>query len=289
MLRLLLFAFLVLLVVPNTAYSQAVSDGDACSTAGAMQSNNDATGMSFLLCNGTNWLERFRLSATTSTVKEIGSTGSTVAFAVLNKSSAAGSGARIAFETGSTVNTGDIAMIVETGNNSYLSFSNRTTGTVSEKMRLSSQGYLGIGDIAPSAALDVVRDINYTGVMADVSDWRMKDDVRPLTNALPRILALQGVSFVMKDDAKKARELGLIAQDVENVYPELVHETPDGTKTLNYVGLIGPLVEAVKELDSANSSLRSENDELKQMIHRLSARLDVIEGTARPPLSPLNR
>lgn len=147
---------------------------------------------------------------------------------------------------------------------------------------------IGINKRAPSVALDVIGDINFTGVMNDVSDIRQKEDIRSLANVLERLQSVHGVSFVMKNDPTRTREIGLIAQDVEKVFPGLV-KTYNGVKSLNYQGMIGPLVEAVKELDTRNQTLNAENAELKQMIHALSARMDVIEGKARPRLSPLNR
>lgn len=140
-------------------------------------------------------------------------------------------------------------------------------------------GNVGIGDVSPSVALDIVGDINYTGAIFDVSDARAKTDIRPLTDALSRLSALQGVSFRMKDDARRRVELGVIAQDVQKVYPELVETQPDGTLVMNYQGMVGPLVEAVKELDAEIDELEAENADLRQMVQDLSRRMDVVEAT----------
>ena len=58
--------------------------------------------------------------------------------------------------------------------------------------------------------------------------------------------ALRGVSFNWKDNGKPS--YGLIAQEVEEIIPEVIDTGEDGTKTLNYDALIGFLVEAIKEL-----------------------------------------
>ncbi len=50
--------------------------------------------------------------------------------------------------------------------------------------------------------------------------------------------------------AKQQPTVGVIAQDVEAAFPELVTTGPDGIKRVDYLGLIGPLIEAVKELDA---------------------------------------
>lgn len=76
-------------------------------------------------------------------------------------------------------------------------------------------------------------DINYTGVIVDVSDRRQKTDIRKLTDSLVKMRSIDGVSFVMKDDPQRNIELGVIAQDVEKVYPELVVTSPEGIKSMN--------------------------------------------------------
>ena len=155
----------------------------------------------------------------------------------------------------------------------------------------SFNSFIGIGTISPNVALDVIGDIEFTGTIRDMSDRRQKADIRVLTNALSAISKIDGVSFKMKD-GDDSTELGLIAQDVEAVYPELVFTGRDGIKALNYQGMIGPLVEAVKELDAQNAALRAEleakDSHLARMIHEISNRMDVIEGKRRPPLKPYN-
>lgn len=143
-------------------------------------------------------------------------------------------------------------------------------------------GNVGIGTDSPAAKLDVVGDINYTGVLVDVSDRRQKENIRNLTGALDKLRYIDGVSFTMKDDPEKAVELGLIAQDVEQVYPVLVHTDPEGVKSLNYTGMIGPLVEAVKELDAENSELRSSLEILERRIEAME------EWHQRPQDDPYN-
>lgn len=116
-----------------------------------------------------------------------------------------------------------------------------------------------------------------------------------MTNSLEKLSKINGVSFIEKETPGSTRTLGLISQDVQNVYPELVKELSDGTLALNYQGIIGPLVEAIKELDVKIDNLLADNinkdrkiSELHIMIHGLGSRLDVIEGNRRPPLKPYN-
>jgi trimeric autotransporter adhesin len=107
-----------------------------------------------------------------------------------------------------------------------------------------------------------------------VSDRRLKKDIQNLmTGQLDKVLKLQGVSFKMIEDAAGRTELGLIAQDVQELFPELVQESGSGTLSLNYTGLIAPMIEAMKEQ-------QAQIDELKKMNASLVSRIEALE--ARP-------
>jgi hypothetical protein len=84
-------------------------------------------------------------------------------------------------------------------------------------------------------------------------------------SATGKIRQLRGVSWEWREeapeDAKEQPGLGVIAQEVEKVFPELVQTTPEGLKKVNYDGLIAPLIEAVKELDDR---LRAVEERLEQ-------------------------
>jgi trimeric autotransporter adhesin len=71
--------------------------------------------------------------------------------------------------------------------------------------------------------------------------------------AMRRIRRLRGVTWRWRegvpDDVARVPPVGVIAQELEAVFPELVHIDKRGFKTVDYRGLIGPLLEAVKELD----------------------------------------
>ena len=92
------------------------------------------------------------------------------------------------------------------------------------------------------------------GSVNETSDIALKKDVSPITNALANIKQLNGYSYTFKDTNIKS--LGLTTQDVEKVYPDLV-EGEEGTKTLQYSGIIAPLVEAIKELSAEVDTLKT--------------------------------
>ena len=77
------------------------------------------------------------------------------------------------------------------------------------------------------------------------SDMRMKEDIRPIGNAISKVRKLDGVTFDM--DGK--RGTGLVAQQVEDVLPEVVHRDANGMRMVDYGNIVGLLVEAIKEMD----------------------------------------
>lgn len=87
------------------------------------------------------------------------------------------------------------------------------------------------------------------------SDQRLKENIEPLQGSVEKLLTLHGVSYAFKIDQKK--DIGLLAQNVEAVYPELVQET-DGYKRVDYEKLVAPLIEAVRELNQRIELLEKE-------------------------------
>lgn len=150
-----------------------------------------------------------------------------------------------------------------------------------ERIRVTSVG-MSINQAAdPTVALDITGDIEYTGVITDVSDIRLKTDITPLRDRgsmLDRIGMIDTYSFRMKDDELKRLEFGVMAQELEKVFPELVNTAPDamGTKSVNYVGLIAPMIEASKELKAENDNLRAEIATLRAEREEMHAALDTI-------------
>jgi prepilin-type N-terminal cleavage/methylation domain-containing protein len=105
------------------------------------------------------------------------------------------------------------------------------------------------------------------------SDRRIKDHIVPVERALSRLLDLQGVSYTMKSGGQK--NLGVIAQDVEKVFPELVTTGQDGIKMVSYNGLIAPLIEAVRQL-------KTDNDALQAKLADQDKRLKALEAVKKP-------
>ena len=113
---------------------------------------------------------------------------------------------------------------------------------------VNSIGSVGIGTSIPTSKLHVIGDVLVSGVTTSTdfnsaSDINLKENIKPIINPIDKVLQINGVSFDWKETGRSS--MGVIAQEVEKVLPELVNGTD--TKTVNYNGLIGLLIECVKE------------------------------------------
>ncbi|MBI1273833.1 MAG: prepilin-type N-terminal cleavage/methylation domain-containing protein [Alphaproteobacteria bacterium] len=111
------------------------------------------------------------------------------------------------------------------------------------------------GDLTVSAAVNANAFV-YT------SDRNLKHDIVRLDGTLDKLLQIEGVSFRWNSDDSES--MGLIAQDVEKVYPELVVIKADGTKGVDYGKLVGPIIESIRALHEENAALRHEIERLKR-------------------------
>ena len=107
-----------------------------------------------------------------------------------------------------------------------------------------NSGNVGIGTNTPSQKLEINGNVLATRYYY-TSDQRLKTNITPI-RGLETITQLEGVRFNWIDSGKPS--IGLIAQDVEQVLPELVSTNPDtGIKAVEYANIVAPLIEAVKE------------------------------------------
>ncbi len=108
--------------------------------------------------------------------------------------------------------------------------------------------------------------------VGSLSDARLKRDVAAIDDPLGRLLQLRGVRFrrIERDDAPA--ELGFLAQEVEEVLPELVGRNPEGYRTLDYAGFVVPLVEAFKALHARVQSLQDELSGARAQLQALGGR-----------------
>ncbi len=155
----------------------------------------------------------------------------------------------------------------------------QSTGATSysERLRIDGNGNVGVGNSAPTYKLQVNGDISIASTNAlrfgatsvctsagctAVSDESLKENIKPLRNSLEKVLSLQGVEYDFKDRLKypPQRQVGLIAQALEQIYPEVVYkDSLTGIRTVAYDHLVGPLVEAIKALNDRIDQIEKGN------------------------------
>ena len=109
-----------------------------------------------------------------------------------------------------------------------------------------------------SYTFNVTGDIYATADVIAFSDARVKEDVRTVENALDKVTKLRGVTYIKKDEENKKRKMGVIAQEVLEVLPEVVHEDNDGYYGVSYGNIVGVLIEAIKEQQKQIDELKQE-------------------------------
>jgi hypothetical protein len=88
-----------------------------------------------------------------------------------------------------------------------------------------------------------------------LSDITFKENIVPLENALNKVSEMRGVSYNFIDTKQKA--IGVIAQEIEQILPEVVNLTAAGHKTVSYGNIVGILIEAIKELKAEVDKLKN--------------------------------
>ena len=142
-------------------------------------------------------------------------------------------------------------------NDNRITFSNTNINYLlggTEEFRMSSGGdFHADGDIIG----------NSTTIASDI---KLKENITPISSALEKLNKVKGVEFTWKKDSKES--IGVIAQELQQVFPQLVTEVNnlkdnDTHLTVNYSGLIGVLIEGIKELQKEVNSLTDEIQKLK--------------------------
>lgn len=138
-------------------------------------------------------------------------------------------------------------------------------------MVIKENGYIGMGNNAPTVRLQVTGDIIANSI-AGSSDARFKTNIFPIANPLQKVLQLRGVTFDWKTKDFPSRmfsanrAVGFIAQEVEQVLPEVVQteNTTEGYKSVQYDKVVALLVEAIKEQQKQIESLKTEVKKLRK-------------------------
>jgi hypothetical protein len=146
-----------------------------------------------------------------------------------------------------------------------------------------NSGNVGIGTTSPAHTLQVNGDIGMTGEILGVSDIRTKKDIKEIKNASAIIQKLRPVNYEFSNenfedlDLPIGQQFGFIAQELEDVLPELVAHSAtakmDGVKTelkgINYIQMIPVLTQALQEQQSLIDKQQSQIEELKTLVKDL--------------------
>lgn len=111
-----------------------------------------------------------------------------------------------------------------------------------------------------------------TAYITFTSDGRLKKDVKNLESTLSKIKKLRPVRYVWKNT--DTEDHGLIAQEVQRIYPELVHEDKQGYLSVNYIMLTPLLIKSVQELDRENRDLKKNLSKVKAEQIRINEMLN---------------
>ena len=114
-----------------------------------------------------------------------------------------------------------------------------------------------------------------------LSDRRLKYVGKENTSGLDKIRQLKVFNYTYKKDTTKTPHVGVIAQDLQKVFPNAVKKGADGFLTIRMEDMFYALVNAVKELDAKITALQKENQELKAEMKRMNERLNKLEAKVK--------
>ena len=135
-------------------------------------------------------------------------------------------------------------------------------------------GNVGIGTTGPGEKLHVSGNILATGNITAYSDIRFKKNIKTITSPLEKVCAMRGVEYTRIETGEK--EIGVIAQEVEKIVPELVSivntksdintDSFEDVRTMKYGNTVGLLIEAIKEQQKTIDDLKKDIESLKNKI-----------------------
>lgn len=108
-------------------------------------------------------------------------------------------------------------------------------------------------DLPLTYNLEVSGSIRTSAAVFQSSDARLKENIETVDQALHKVVTSRGVTF----DKDGSRQVGVIAQEIQTTVPEVVSEDNNGYLSVNYNGIVGVLIEAIKELKAEVEELKS--------------------------------
>ena len=147
---------------------------------------------------------------------------------------------------------------------SQITLSSTTGGGTSDNVRFNSLG-IGMAASATAGRIDASNDV----VAFSTSDIRFKENITPIPNAIEKIRKISGNTYDWKADLKdvhgyEGNDVGVIAQEIEEVLPQLVQNRDNGYKAVKYDKLVALLIEGIKEQQQNIDNLTIQVEELKK-------------------------
>lgn len=119
---------------------------------------------------------------------------------------------------------------------------------------------VNVAIITASGTISATGDITSSSNVTAYSDETLKDNVQTIKNALEKVSHLRGVEFDRNDIEGNPHQIGVIAQEIEKVIPEVVITDTNGIKSVAYGNLVGLLIEAIKEQQEEINTLKVQLD-----------------------------
>ena len=191
----------------------------------------DSTGTNLYVAEGGNIVRKIVIATgAVSTLAGDGTLGST---------NGTGTSARFRGPRGICIDsTGTNLYVTESGSAYIRKISLSTSVTIGENV--------GINTTSPQYTLDVNGDIYASANITAYSDVRAKENILTIDSALDKVMALRGVYYTRKDNPGP-RHVGVIAQEVEAILPEVVMTDSEGKKSVAYGNIVALLLEGMKE------------------------------------------
>lgn len=152
-----------------------------------------------------------------------------------------------------TISTADGGSFTANIADDSIALGTKTTGNYVATVSNTDSNILVTGSGSETAAVSIglANNVTVGGIITaldfnSTSDARLKENIVPIENPLDKVLQLAGVEFDWKTSGEHS--MGVIAQQVEQIVPELVHTNESGFKTVSYGKITGLLIEAIKEL-----------------------------------------
>ncbi len=148
----------------------------------------------------------------------------------------------------------------------------KDTVSVSSNLKIGSPEVSHIiidgGDLAIADDAEINGDLWVDGVLNTPSDERLKKNITTLTGVLDKLNRLRGVTYEFKDQQKYATgpQIGIIAQELQKVFPELVSQGADGYLAVNYSQLSAVILQAVKEQQQEIDQLQRQMKEVMKKL-----------------------